>query len=412
VSRSDPLGPHVLTSFSGGPGGAALPDSFSPLSPAVPPYLTAMRIALLADFPVHKLPVFEGRQAGHHATWLPPLARELESRASDLDLHWITCTKEVESHTTLKAWNQTFHLLPRYKLSIEILTGFMRERSLIARVLQEIRPDIVHAWGTEQGYAYAANGFSGTSLISLQGILQICCKVATMPWLTRLQAFHESRALCHAKRLTVESPWGKSQLQHFAPQAQVDLLEYGTDSECFEITRQPSRKPSAVFLGSLTRLKGLDTLISAFSDPRLFHVDLEIYGAENPEFTQTGLPANIRFLGHRPRAEALASLSRAWCLVHPTRADTSPNCVKEARVIGLPVVTTPNGGQTQYVEHGKSGFIHAAGDIEGLIQGCLTVTASKETSINMGQHGQAECRAALNPATTANHLLEIYQRLR
>ena len=42
-----------------------------------------MRLALLADFPVHTLPGFEGETLGHHATWLPPLARELESRTGD-----------------------------------------------------------------------------------------------------------------------------------------------------------------------------------------------------------------------------------------------------------------------------------------------------------------------------------------
>jgi glycosyltransferase involved in cell wall biosynthesis len=387
-----------------------------------------MRIALLADFPVHTLPGYGDRQPGHHATWLPPLARELESRASDLDLHWITCTKEVESHTTLKAWNQTFHLLPRHKLSIEILTAFIRERSLIARVLQEIRPDIVHAWGTEQGYAYAANGFSGTSLISLQGILQICCKAATMPWLTRLQAFHESRVLCHAKHLTVESPWGKSQLSSLAPQAHIDLLEYGVDPACFEKHRagnweprsarqetnspDASSGPVALFVGSISLLKGADTLLTAFADPRLQHVQLLVLGRGDSKLENLKHSSNIQFLGHRPPSEVHEWMAKASCMVHPTRADTSPNCVKEARVIGLPVITTPNGGQTQYVEHGKSGFIHAAGDIEGLIQGVLTVIASKETSINMGKHGQAECRAALTPATTAKRLLEIYQQLR
>jgi glycosyltransferase involved in cell wall biosynthesis len=103
-------------------------------------------------------------------------------------------------------------------------------------------------------------------------------------------------------------------------------------------------------------------------------------------------------------------MAKAWCLVHPTRADTSPNCVKEARVIGLPVVTTTEGGQTQYVEHGKSGFIHQPGDVEGLIQGVLTVTRDWETSLAMGAHGQAECRAKLHPTRTATRLLELYQR--
>ena len=395
-----------------------------------------MRIALLADFPVHTLPGFENRQPGHHATWLPPLARELESYISDLDLHWITCTKEVTAPLTLRAWNQTFHLLPRRKLSLEMLTAFRRERRLIARLLQQLKPDLVHGWGTEQGYGYAATDFPGRSILSLQGILQAYCKAAPMPWLTRLQATHEARVLRRARHLTVESPWGKSQLQQLAPHATIDLLEYGADPACFEIQRNlspiPSSKsadragsalpisspstsqhlPLALFVGSLSILKGVDTLLTAFSAPRLRGIELVILGSGSPEFSRQPLTPNIHFLGHRPPAEVRAWMAKAWCLVHPTRADTSPNCVKEARVIGLPVVTTPCGGQTQYVSHGKSGFIHAPGDVEGLIQGVLALTADLKTSIAMGASGQAECRAALSPVATAGQLVRIYQMAR
>ena len=392
-----------------------------------------MRIALLADFPIHTLPGFEDRVSGHHATWLPPLALELEPHTGSFDLHWITCTKEVTSTLTLHAWNQTFHLLPRKKLSLEILTAFRRERRLIARLIRDLNPDLVHGWGTEQGYGYAANDYPGSSLISLQGLLQTCCKVASMPWLTRLQALHEARVLRRARHLTVESPWGKSQLQPLAPHSTIDLLEYGVDPTCFDlaplisplsalpssnssspisnnlITNNSSQSPLALFVGSLSLLKGVDTLLTAFSDARLSHIELVVLGAENPKLTSRSLTPNIHLLGHRPPAEVREWMTKAWCLVHPTRADTSPNCVKEARVIGLPVVTTPNGGQTQYVDHGISGFIHPAGDFEGLIEGVLAVTESQQTSLKMGSNGQAESRAALTPAATATRLLEIYQ---
>lgn len=403
-----------------------------------------MRVALLADFPVHTLPGFEGLPAGHHATWLPPLAHALESHTAEFNLHWITCTKDISEPTTLAAWGQTFHLIPRGRLSVEMLTAYRRERSQIARLLGDLKPDLVHAWGTEQGYGYAANDFPGPSLLSLQGILQTYCKAAAMPWLTRLQAIHEARVLHRALHLTVESPWGADQLRTLAPHATIDLLEYGADPACFEIQRSLSSPvssssslplitahcslltssesqhfsisasqhlPLALFVGSLTRLKGIDTLLTAFSDPSLHHVELVVLGTIPPQIATQKLPPHIHLLGHRPAAEVREWMARAWCLVHPTRADTSPNCVKEARVIGLPVVTTPNGGQTQYVTHGKSGFIHEAGDTEGLIQGVLAVTRDRETSLLMGTHGQAECCAKLHPSATAARLLEIYQKV-
>jgi glycosyltransferase involved in cell wall biosynthesis len=166
----------------------------------------------------------------------------------------------------------------------------------------------------------------------------------------------------------------------------------------------------AIFVGSLTRLKGIDSLFAAFADDRLRHIDLVVLGAVHPKLCRRPLTPNIRLLGHRPSTDVRDWMSKAWCLVHPTRADTSPNCVKEARVIGLPVITTPNGGQTQYVEHGKSGFIHAVGDVEGLIRGVLSVTANRETNLNMGASGHENCRKLLHPNRTARQLIEIYQR--
>ena len=70
------------------------------------------------------------------------------------------------------------------------------------------------------------------------------------------------------------------------------------------------------------------------------------------------------------------------------------------------------GGQTQYVTHDQSGFIHPAGDTEGLIQGILAVTKDRETSLQMGAIGQEECRTLLSPARTAKELIAIYRKLR
>jgi glycosyltransferase involved in cell wall biosynthesis len=372
-----------------------------------------VRIALAADFPVHCLPGMNVIKPGHCATWLPPLAEEL-SHYEDFDFHWITCTKITSEYRKIHYLNQTFHLLPRRKLSIEILTRFTRERRLIASLNESLKPALLHGWGTEQGYALAANDFAvkGKSLISLQGILTACCLVTRMPLLYRIQSITEKAILAKAKHLTVESPWGADHLRKLAPHAKIELLEYGTDPACFNIIRSPSKTPSAIFLGSLTQLKGVDTLLAAFCDPRLSGIDLHIYGAGQKRFSRGDHPPNIHFHGHCAHNVILQALSHAWCLVHPTRADTSPNAVKEARVIGLPVVTTLDGGQTQYVKHGKSGFIHRGGHVDALIQGVLAVTKSRKINLLMGAADHEISRQLLTSTRTAERLIKIYQRQR
>lgn len=368
-----------------------------------------MLLAILADFPIHTLPGMGETPPAHHATWLPPIAAGLEYQ-TDLEIHWITLTKAVSRYQTVHHLGQTFHLLPRRKLSVEILTQFIRERKAIRQLLQTLQPDLVHAWGTEQGYALAAADWTGRSLLSIQGILTVCCQRTQMPWLTRIQAISERKALAKTQHLTVESPWGAQHLRTLAPNAEITLLEYGVDPACFPMKRDLSEKPVAVFLGTVSHLKGSDTLLKAFSDPRLAAIELHLYGdGDRRLIDRQDYPPNIQFKGHQSRQKALEALSHAWCLVHPTRADTSPNAVKEARVIGLPVITTPEGGQTQYVENGISGYIHPAGDTEQLIRAVLAVTATQETSLTIGANRQAHCRALLAPTKTTEKLIRLYR---
>lgn len=369
-----------------------------------------LRVCLLAPFPVALLPGFgNGISTGHYATWLPPLAKELEN-APELDIHWLVCTKEVSRPLEVTAWNQTFHLLPRWKLSAAILTGYWHERRQIAGLLRSLKPALVHGWGMEEGYALAATDWPGRHLVSVQGVLTECCRVARQPMLLRIQAAHERRVLRRVTDLTVESEWGRKRLQPMAQQARIRLLEYGVNPACFEIIRNPMERPLALFVGTLSKAKGIDTLLQAFADPQLRHVDLVLLG-DGMGADPGGLPANVKMLGRRPQAEVFDWMAKAWVLVHPTLADTSPNSVKEARVIGLPVVTTASGGQTRYVEYGLSGVIHPAGDVEALIAGVLMITTSRDHAVACGLHGQTECREALSPARTAAEMWRIFREL-
>lgn len=371
---------------------------------------TTTRILLAADFPLYVLPGFESEACGHHATWLPPLAQQLEPLIPNgWELHWLTFHKQVHARLCLEMWGQTFHLLPRQKLAVEMFSGFRRERRLIQEVASELEIDLYHGWGTEQGYGYGAVDFAGISVLSMQGILQRYCQVTRMPWLARLQAWHERQVLARVHHLTVESPWGQEQLASLAPQADVSLLEYGAASACFDVSRGPTATPLALFVGSPNRLKGIDTLLSAFASPALRRVQLVVLGAASDSWRARA--PHVHFAGHVSPDEVRQWMTKAWCLVHPTLADTSPNCVKEARIIGLPVVTTPEGGQTQYVVHQESGWLHAPGDIDGLIEGVSKVTEHVATSLEMGKSGQTECRLALHPHRTATQVLDIYRKL-
>lgn len=368
------------------------------------------RICLLAPFPLHRLPGFPGRTAPCRATWLPPLAKALEEQ-DDFDIHWITCSKEVTAAGSLHAWNQTFHWIPRGKLSVAILTRFHSEVVRIHRLLVRLKPDLVHAWGTEEGYAKAAAGWPGRRLLSVQGILDACCKAAPAHPLLRIQSILERQVLPAFPHVTVESAWGRDKLLGLAPSSEIVLVEYGVGPDCFGVRRHPDPAGLALYVGTLSRLKGVDLLITAFADPRLSKIPLVLVGEGPLGRCRRNLPANVKMVGHLSPERVREWMARASFLVHPTRADTSPNCVKEARVIGLPVITTPEGGQTAYVANGSSGFIFPANDMEALIQAVRDVTDRIGKDPEFGAAGREDCRARLSPARTARDLIALYARL-
>ena len=104
-------------------------------------------------------------------------------------------------------------------------------------------------------------------------------------------------------------------------------------------------------------------------------------------------------------------MAKAWCLALPTRADTSPNVVKEARVIGLPVITTRNGGQASYVQDGEDGYFVECGDIKGLVQKLKIVLGSLATTEKLGREGQKRYRELFTPDQTADRFQSLYRKV-
>jgi glycosyltransferase involved in cell wall biosynthesis len=85
--------------------------------------------------------------------------------------------------------------------------------------------------------------------------------------------------------------------------------------------------------------------------------------------------------------------------------------VKEARVIGLPVVTTPCGGQSDYIEDGANGWLVAPGDIAALSDRLVRTLASIDTARTMGAHRHVEQREWFRPQHTADKFLAIYREI-
>lgn len=374
-----------------------------------------MRLALPAPFPLHVIPGLEDRRPrGHYATWLPQLSEAFEAAATDFEFHWLVAVRETPPPEPISWRGQFFHLL-HVPGRLRLLRAYMGECLAIRRRVAEINPALVHAWGTEGCYGLAGAVCGRPWLLSMAGILREYIRRVPMHPFVWLQAAYEWFILRRARQITVESRWGRDVLRRLAPHAEVHLVEYGVNPLFYEQRWAPDpARPRAIFIGTLEPRKGIQDAVAAFADERLRGAELEVIGSLDSRFTRrlkARSPANVRWLGRLSPEETAAHLARAWTFVLPTRADTSPNVVKEARVLGLPVVTTPDGGQSDYIEDGVNGFVRAPGDVAGFADALAAVLGSLEKARALGAAKWDEQRAFFRPEETARKFLQLYRQL-
>ena len=134
----------------------------------------------------------------------------------------------------------------------------------------------------------------------------------------------------------------------------------------------PERLPAGtfVFAGRLTAQKGLGTAIGALAlvpEASLLVVgDGPDRAALEQQATAAGLDGRMRFLGARPRGEAVALLAGADAALLPSDWENLPHAAVEALAIGTPVVATAVGGVPEVVHDGVNGLLVPAGDPEAL----------------------------------------------
>jgi glycosyltransferase involved in cell wall biosynthesis len=159
----------------------------------------------------------------------------------------------------------------------------------------------------------------------------------------------------------------------------------------YEPPRRPSPRraePLIVFAGRLIPEKRAVAVVPAVVRAQAHVPALRavIFG-DGPErasvqaaIASAGAGASIRAPGFVAEAELDDTLSRALCLVLPSRREGLGTVVMEAASLGVPsvVVEGPDNGSTELIEPGRNGFIAPSASPEDLCAAFLAVHAGGE----------------------------------
>src|SRR5438445_1019624 len=332
-----------------------------------------LTVAWISEFPIEWLPdvpeIVRSLPRAHPATWQMVLLEEFEKNPA-LHLHVIVLRKKIDHNFSFQRNGVTFHVL-KYRAGTPWPTCVWTDTLLSRRVLRQIKPDVVHAWGSERGAALVGSRLAYPLVITVQGLLSWYQELVPTTTAEKFAILTEKASLSRAKDVTTESKFAVNYLQNKYPGLAVHQIEHAPNRLFHRVERRSITTPPRFFINStLGYRKGTDLLLAAL-DELVSELNFEaiIIGNPNDSFLapwktrlSPELWRRITFKSNLPPAEIVNELSRAALLLLPTRADTSPNAVKEAVVAGVPVVASRVGGIPDYVFPGENGVLFAPGN--------------------------------------------------
>ena len=191
-------------------------------------------------------------------------------------------------------------------------------------------------------------------------------------------------------------------------------------------TQNTRKKDQIVYVGRLSKEKGVETLIKAFAilcgssetstqspcSTRLKNLKLVIVGdgADRPELEKLATGLNVEFMGYKPSEEARCIIAESKVLVSPSTCwETFGLAAAEAMSVGTPSVVANLGGLPDIVQDGRFGEVFEAGNVEAC-------AAAIDCLLNRPDYDEM-CAAAKQEAETkysedANfgQLMKIYER--
>jgi glycosyltransferase involved in cell wall biosynthesis len=170
------------------------------------------------------------------------------------------------------------------------------------------------------------------------------------------------------------------------PEEKLFLTSRGVDVERFTPAPAPPEKFRAVFVGSLSRRKGVHHLLEVWRRLNLKDAELVLVGAPSKEIAPllAAAPASVIVRGFVQ--DVAAELRQAAVHVFPSECEGSAKATYEAAACGLPQITTRESGDV--VRDGENGLLIPPNDPDALASAIAHLHAHRDLAHRLGTAGR------------------------
>ncbi len=329
-----------------------------------------------------------------------------------------------------------------------------------ARVLEEFRPDLLHAEGSEMAYTRRMlQAWQGPRLLSLQGVingiepfqlggLRISRMLASLRPRQALTALAllankrirfdprlrgERETIAMAPHIMGRTPWDRAQAWAINPEAGYHHCGR-TLREAFHATRWRGIDSDrhVIFAGNAAvPLKGIHVLLEAlvllrrqYPDARLV-IAGERPGAQASRFKrlvgypayltdrirQLGLESQVEFTGVLGAGEMAARMARSHVYAMASIIENSPNTLGEAMMLGMPCVSSYAGGAPGMARDEHEALFFRAGDPVTMAYQVKRLFDSDALCARLGEAAHARATQNHDPDANLQDLLNAYRAI-
>jgi glycosyltransferase involved in cell wall biosynthesis len=307
--------------------------------------------------------------------WVTALAQKLLAEG-DINLKIVSYNPFADHDETVTqdGIDYTFLSVPDDKW--DLLRGYQGRIRRVQTYLRDVagQYDLLHIHGAEQQYHAMADAVQMPKVLSAQGfVTEYYRHLPLQPGYRHLSwmvaGYYERRYLPSVKHIICRTHWDKAFVRRWNPDATIHHnWELMRPTFYQPIAPGPAAERNAVlFVGGTQQIKGIREALRTVDYLRQsLPIRLIVTGQGNQtELLAMAAKMGLRHLGsdaleHRgmlSETQLWAAYHEAFCLLHPSYIDNSPNSVSEAQLAGLPVVASDVGGVASLVETGQTGLL-------------------------------------------------------
>lgn len=357
---------------------------------------------------------------------------------------------KISNHVKYIPIHLSYSLLDRIKNKISWETEAHKVITKAKEIVDSIKPDIIHIFGTEWPFGLVSKYTNIPVVIHIQGSIVEYNNYLYPPKYNLLDELYETKFhirsfieklflpfMNKSRYLMEKEIWSINKFYMGRTQWDFDLSNKMHPERHYfhvdEALRKPfihsarhwhwnnSKKITLFSTGCSTFWKAPNLLLKTalFLKEKKFNFEWFVAGympkhlkkiVERKEKT-TFIENNVFFLGWQTAEQIQERLTSSTLYIHNAYIENSPNSICEAQITGIPVISTSVGGIPSLIENEETGFLVPIDSPKLMADKIISISQDKELLCKISTKAQITAKQRHNEKKILNQLLNCYRSI-